>query len=101
MNIEEIEAAGNARLFERLGVAATVTTPGHLPRQTTIVIERNAEVSDARGIVLERRCEIGLLVAEVGEGDRGVSVRVANECWVLLEPIGSDGLESRWIAGRG
>lgn len=101
MDLEQIEAAANGHLFERLGVPATITVPGSLPKQATVVIERNAEVTDARGIVLETRCEIGLNVAEVGEGDRGVVIETGRDCWILLEPIGSDGLESRWVAGRG
>ena len=100
MDLEAIEEAANARLFERLGVPATLAVPGSLPKPTTIVIERQAEVTDARGIVHERRCEVGLLVAEVGEGSRGMKVTTERDCWVLLEPIGSDGMESRWVAGR-
>lgn len=103
MSIEEIEAAANAVAFERLGVSANVTHPGQAPLEgARVIIDRNATVTDDFGIVLESRCEIGLEVSQVGEGSRGTLVDILQpaESWRLLEPIGNDGLEDRWTAGR-
>ena len=67
-----------------------------------VIIDRNVSVTDDYGVVMESRCEISLLVEEVGDVGRGALVDTGqpNDQWRLLEPLGSDGIETRWTAGR-
>ena len=103
MDITQIEAAANAAHFAHRFIPGTYRPPGNSVQPARIDIDRSAQVLDARGIVMEDRCEISLIVAEVGEGERGAKVAAAafpGEVWILLEPIGNDGAESRWVATR-
>ncbi|MHC9036685.1 head-tail joining protein [Cobetia marina] len=104
MSIDEIEAAANRRLFGvgGLSVPATVTPRGGAPIPTRIIIDRDATITDDFGIVLESRCEIGVLTEEVGRVDRGTLIDTGkpDDRWTLLEPIGDDGFEQRWTASR-
>ena len=102
MDIEAIEEAANTALFDHLSVPALVTHPGDLSQEARIIIDRNATITDEYGAVLESRCEIGLEVCQVGGGDRGTLVDTGkpDDQWRLLEPIGNDGWESRWTAGK-
>jgi len=103
VSIVDIEAAANAAHLAHRFIAATYTAPDGWPTPTRIDIDRAAKVIDERGIVHEDRCEISLIVDEVGEGVRGAQVDMGNpdDVWTLMEPIGSDGYESRWVAVRG
>ena len=101
MDITQIEAAANAAHFDLRFIPATYKPLVGAQIPTRIDIDRSALVLDARGIVMEDRCEVGLIVAEVGEGERGAQVvaeAFPTETWVLMEPIGNDGSESRWVA---
>jgi hypothetical protein len=100
--IDDIEAAANAAHFAARFISATYTPPGGSPVPARIDIDRSAKVLDDRGIVHEDRCEVSVIVAEVGPGERGAEVDTGrpDDVWVLLEPIGNDGWESRWVASR-
>lgn len=102
MDIDQIEAAANAAHFGVRFIAATYKPPGGLTYPARIDIDRSARVMDDRGVLIEDRCEISLIVSEVGEGTRGAKVDTGrtNDAWILQEPIGNDGWESRWIATR-
>lgn len=102
MSIEDIEARANRAQFKHVGVDATVTVPGGLSQDTRILIDRNAAVYDEYGIAIDSRCEISLFVEDTGDGTRGTLADTGKpgDCWRLLEPIGNDGLESRWTAAK-
>lgn len=102
MSVEDIEAAANLRLFDAMSVPASVTPVSGQALSARIIIDRDATVTDDYGIVLESRCEIGMLVAEVGDVGRGTLVDTGkpDDAWRLLEPIGNDGHETRWTATR-
>ncbi|MEM1113275.1 MAG: hypothetical protein AAGI11_15290 [Pseudomonadota bacterium] len=104
MDIEDIEQAANAALFDYAApeTAASILYPGdgRISIESRIIIDRNVELTDDFGVVFESRCEISLNVLEVGSGERGTIVDTGKDAWVLLQPIGDDGLESRWTAGR-
>jgi hypothetical protein len=102
VTIDDIEAAANAAHFAVRFISATYTPPGGSPVSTRIDIDRSAKVLDDRGIVHEDRCEVSVIVAEVGPGERGAAVDTGrpDDAWTLMEPIGNDGAESRWVASR-
>lgn len=90
-------------IYQEAGTLATVT-PLAKPAITSVraIIDRNVSVTDDYGVVMEARCEISLLIAEVGDVGRGtlVDTGAPNDRWQLLEPLGDDGMESRWTAAR-
>lgn len=102
MTIDAIEAAANAAHFAARFISATYTPPGGSPLPARIDIDRSAKVLDDRGIVHEDRCEISVIVSEVGSGERGAVVDTGrpDDAWTLMEPIGNDGAEARWVAAR-
>ncbi|MGY3728016.1 MULTISPECIES: hypothetical protein [Cobetia] len=104
MSIDEIEAAANRRLFGvgGLSVPATVTPRGGTSISTSIIIDRDATITDDYGIVLESRCEVGVLTEAVGRVERGAVIDTGkpDDRWMLIEPIGDDGFEQRWTATR-
>lgn len=102
MDITQIEAAANAAHFDLRFIPATYTPPGGVSTPVHIDIDRSAQQLDERGLVMEDRCEISLIVSEIGEGERGARVDTgrSDDAWRLQEPIGNDGWESRWTATR-
>lgn len=94
---------GTREIYQEAGSLASVT-PVAKPTIDGVlaIIDRNATVTDEYGIVLEARCEIGLLMEDVGDVGRGTLVDTGqpNDRWQLLEPIGNDGFETRWTASR-
>lgn len=100
MNIDDIEAAANEQLFGAMSIAGSVTLLSGNVVPARIIIDRDATITDNFGIVLESRCEIGLLISEVGDVSRGTVVDTGktDDVWVLLDPIGNDGYETRWTA---
>lgn len=102
MSIHDIEAAANAAHFAARFTSATYTPPGGVAQEVRIDIDRSAKVLDDQGVVHEDRCEISLIVAEAGPGERGAEVDTGrpDDVWILMEPIGNDSWESRWTAVR-
>lgn len=94
---------GTREIYQEAGTLVTVT-PVAKPAISDVhaIIDRSVSVPDEYGVIAERRCEIGLLVEEVGELGRGALVDTGqpNDRWQLLEPIGHDEVETRWAAGR-
>lgn len=102
MSIHDIEAAANAAHFAARFTPADYTPPQGETVPTRIDIDRSAKVIDEQGIVHEDRCEISLIVADTGSGQRGAEIDTGrpDDAWILVEPIGNDGWESRWTAIR-
>jgi hypothetical protein len=102
VTIDEIEAAANRAHFAARFIPATYQAPGESVTSVNIDIDRSAKVMDDRGVVYEDRCEISIIVEEVGEGERGARVDTGrpDDAWILMDPIGNDGYEARWIAVR-
>jgi hypothetical protein len=102
VSIYDIEATANEAHFAARFTSATYTPPSGVGVSARIDIDRSAKVVDERGFVQEDRCEVSLIVSEVGPGERGAEVDTGRpgDVWLLLEPIGNDGWEARWIAGR-
>jgi hypothetical protein len=94
---------GTRQIYQEAGTLATVT-PVAKPAiiAVPVILDRNASVTDEYGVVAERRCEVSLLMEDVGDVGRGtlVDTGLPNDRWQLLEPIGNDGFETRWTAGR-
>ncbi|MBB3192050.1 hypothetical protein [Halomonas cerina] len=94
---------GTREIYQEAGTLASVT-PVAKPtiNDVQVILDRSANVTDDYGIVLEARCEVGLLMEDVGDVGRGTLVDTGqpNDRWQLLEPIGNDGFETRWTAGR-
>lgn len=106
IDVNALEASANRQMFSKLGVQARVMHPDADWIDTTVLIDRDAKIAFEDAGVIEGRCEIGLMISEVGTGHRGTLVETespldplaALESWRLLEPIGNDGFESRWLA---
>jgi len=90
-------------IYQEAGTLATVT-PLARPAISGVhaIIDRSVSVTDDYGVVMESRCEISLLVEDVGDVGRGALVDTGqpNDRWQLLEPLGNDGIETRWTAAR-
>jgi len=95
-------ARRSAAMMRRLGESAVYTAPGGAPVPVMALIDRAVSVPDEYGVIAEYRCEIGLMVSDVGNAARGAVIDTGNpdDRWHLLEPIGNDGFETRWVATK-
>lgn len=101
MDIDDLDATAIGHLYRLQGVTATVQHQGELSHERTVLLDRAAPVFENNTIV-ERRCEICLLISTTGAGDRGTTVDTGkpDDRWRLAESISNDGLEARWVAVR-
>jgi hypothetical protein len=102
MDIDTINAASSLLSFDVASIGATVTHPGGEPIEARAIVNRAAEVRDERGVFVESRCEISLLISETGAGQRGTVVDTGKpgDCWELKSQLYNDGIETGWTAGR-
>lgn len=94
---------GTREIYQEAGSLVTVTRVAKPAVSGVLaIIDRSVSVTDEYGVVAEHRCEIGLLVEDVGDVGRGTLVDTGqpDDRWQLLEPIGNDGFETRWTASR-
>lgn len=102
MNADDIAGFVSECIHDATGVDASVRHPGEAAAQSRVLIDRAVEVRDSSGAFVESRCEITLLVHDVGAGRRGTVVDTGseNDRWELKAPLYNDGYASGWIATK-
>ena len=102
MDIDALNESASALSFDVAAVAVSVMHPGEQAFDSRAIVSRAAVVRDERGVFVESRCEISLLISESGPGARGTVVDTGkpNDRWELQSLLYNDGIETGWTAGR-
>jgi len=99
MSVADWEADIGAAVFAGLGRAVTYRDNRMVKTSTTAVIDHYSDADGFESQRVEKRTAIDLLVADVGQPERGCTVIVSDtEAYTLHDMEGHDGVVVRFSA---